>query len=589
MGTEDPKLRSKELARILAIPEQDLSGEGEALAEKWTKLLRRHDSAPSLRPVQGLILEAAYQQAQRGEWLDPDGNVAVGGVIGNVAVGGGKTLTFLLIPRAIEHALGHAVKSTYLFPPKLRSTVEDERWKWSKHYKLARPQLIAYSQLSQPGSSALLRQLEPGVIMADECQNLRNFTAARTKRFVRYMVNHPTCRFVGLTGTLTKGSLLDYAHQFELALRDGSPAPLDEDIQKMWASVVDHKGEPDAIALSAMAPLVATYNRNIQLPPYTEDPAREERRQAFYHRLRTTPGVILTTGSSCDADIVMEGLRFDVSDELHLALSNLDTAWVLPDETEVIDTLHMDRARQELSLGFYYVWDWPGEPDEAWVEARRGWAREVRAFLQYRSREGLDSPALVEGWVETNPGLARQVAPTLVPALEAWYEQKNKAPPPTKPVWIDKTPIHQAVAWAYQQLAEGEDRVFLWFRTRAVAAALEEMGIPCLFGVDPDPSSPIQGLSTAVYHAGWNLQAWKTQLVLEPDANPVTWEQQLGRTHRQGQEAGVIRCDVLQHLWPLRYKVGEAINRARTVQSTMHQPQKLLMASYKNIGPPGVV
>ena len=559
-----------DIERILQIPEEDLQSQAEAFAEKWTRKLRKHPDAPALRPIQGLVLETAYRATQRGEQL---------GLLGNVAVGGGKTLIFLLLPRVMN-----CERAVYLFPPKLRSTVEAERWKWSQHYHIAEVEQVPYSTLSRPESTSLLRKLQPDLLMADECQALRNFSAARTKRFIRYLQGNPDTRFCGLTGTLTKGSVMDYAHLLELSLREDAPVPLEDSLLRVWASVIDHDGEPDDIAMSATAPLVEAYKDIIKLPDYTENRAREERRQAFYHRLRTTPGVILTTESSSDATIQLQGLSFKVSKQLKDALNTLTEEWVLPDGSEVIDALHMDRAKNELALGFYYIWDWPGEPDEEWAQARREWASSVRKFLQYRSREGLDSPFLVEAWVNSSPH-AESIAPEVVRALRAWETQRQKPPPPTKPVWIDYTPLVKSYEWAIQQ----DGPVLLWFQTRAVAAALEELfGIPALFGEDPDPNVPIQALSTTVYHAGWNLQHWNNQLIIEPDSNPVVWEQLLGRTHRQGQKASVVRASCLQHVWPLRQRLERAVQRARTTQSTLHQQQKLLMAQRNNIGPVGL-
>jgi len=294
--------------------------------------------------------------------------------------------------------------------------------------------------------------------------------------------------------------------------------------------------------------------------------------------------VILTTESSSDAKLELQGISFQVSKELKDALHTLTEEWVLPDGSEVIDALHFDRAKAELAMGFYYVWDWPGEPDEDWVLARRAWASSVRKFLQYRSREGLDSPHLVEVWVNESPH-AESIAPEVVRALRDWEAQRDKPPPPTKPVWIDYTPLLKAYEWAVTQ----DGPVLLWFQTRAVAAALEELfGIPALFGEDPDPNVQVQALSTTVYHAGWNLQHWNNQLIIEPDSNPVVWEQLLGRTHRQGQKASVVRASCLQHVWPLRQKLERAVQKARTTQSTLHQQQKLLMASRNNIGPVGL-
>jgi hypothetical protein len=79
---------------------------------------------------------------------------------------------------------------------------------------------------------------------------------------------------------------------------------------------------------------------------------------------------------------------------------------------------------------------------------------------------------------------------------------------------------------------------------------------------------------------GTNLQAWSTNLVLEPLGNGEAWEQLLGRTHREGQADEDVL--VLVPYWD-RAAVA-AVDAARAdaeyVQQATGQRQKLLLASW---------
>lgn len=550
-----------EMERILRLGTEDLVHQAEELAKKWTENLRRHPKAPPLRPVQGLTLEVAHRQH-----VEYDER----GLLGSIAVGGGKTLLLLLLPEVYQ-----AERAAYLFPPKLRSTIQEERWKWARHYHIRDPEYIPYSTLSRPESTDLLRRLEPGMLMCDEVQALRNFTAARTKRVVRYMQSNPHVRFSGVTGTLMKDSIKDYAHLAELCLREGSPLPQDRTTLNHWASVVDPDGEPAPLDITEMEPLVEAFGDDI---PY-DDP-QDRIRRAFYRRLRSTPGVVMTTKSSSDARLEVRGLSFSTPQVLRDALTKLANEYELPNGDLLDFAIHTDRALQQLCMGYYYIWDWPGEPDLEWLEARSWWGREVRRYLRDYAAEGRDSPKLVEEYIRAGNHQATDMAD----ALKAWDAQRHKEPPPVKAIWLDHTPLMQALAWAHQQ----PEDVLLWFRTRAVAQGLRELGVPTLFGETPKRGVKIQALSTRVYHKGWNLQdGWHNQLVLEPSASPIIWEQLLGRTHRQGQKAELVKCAVFQHLWPVRRKMQVALDKARVIQLTKGQPQKLLNCDIHNVGQEG--
>ena len=157
-----------EMERILELPREELEERGLFYAEKWTKDLRKHPNAPPLRLEQGLILETCYRSAQLEDPI---------GMLGSVGVGKGKTLAFALMPTVFG-----CTKPVLLIPPDMREETKSQHWEWSQHYWFEPPEIVAYSTLSRPESTALLTELEPDLIMADECQALKHSDTARTKR-----------------------------------------------------------------------------------------------------------------------------------------------------------------------------------------------------------------------------------------------------------------------------------------------------------------------------------------------------------------------------------------------------------------------
>jgi hypothetical protein len=59
------------------------------------------------------------------------------------------------------------------------------------------------------------------------------------------------------------------------------------------------------------------------------------------------------------------------------------------------------------------------------------------------------------------------------------------------------------------------------------------------------------------------------------------WEQLLARTHRPGQQASCVEVDVFQHTADYVGAFAMARERARFIEQTDGQPQKLLMARYE--------
>lgn len=538
----------------------------QALVEKWTKRFARRASSRPLFLAQAQLLEEAERSMT---WDGPYG------CVGSMGVGKGKTLTLMLLPRVYE-----AKRPLLLIPPDIREQTLEAEWEWQTEYnavmttsdidewRMANGDLrliVTYGQLSRPDASALLEELQPDLVMADEAHNLANPKAARTMRFLRYMKTHRAdVRFCPLSGTLTQARIQDYAHLVSLALMDKAPLPRHERDLELWGSVINWGGEPDRAAEMAVEPLLrwAEYPQRGSIAKNT--------RFALGRRLLACEGVVVTTSSSCSADLELRAVYPPCSDVIREALGELTAHNNLPDGTEVIEASHFKQSARQLSMGFYYMWDWEyGIPDEEWLSARKLWAAEVRAYLDRWGRENVDSPFLVEKHV-----LKEQGPPGMLRALTAWQEQRVKPPPPVKAVWID----YGVVAWAADWMSR-QDKAILWFHSAAVGEMLEQFGVTPQWEGKAHPTvNPKPALAINVYHKGHELQPWNHQLMLEVPPSGLRWEQMLGRTHREGQKAPAVTADVAQHTWVLRSSFDTALEKSEYIEDTTYQPQKLRLA-----------
>src|SRR5690606_17953712 len=93
-------------------------------------------------------------------------------------------------------------------------------------------------------------------------------------------------------------------------------------------------------------------------------------------------------------------------------------------------------------------------------------------------------------------------------------------------------------------------------------------------------------LSAHANSYGRNLQAWNVNLVVGPEHSAERWEQQIGRTHRYGQERPV-HYDVLATSAESLQALDAAISEAHNAEQTSGIRQKLLTAEWDwaNVSP----
>jgi hypothetical protein len=493
------------------------------------------------------------------------------GLFGAMGVGSGKSIVSLLLGDVFN-----AKKIVLLVPSSLKNQLTTrDFFDYGRHFKLPldRITVVSYDALSIATGAFVLDRVEPDLIVADEVHHIARISSARTKRFIRYLQTHPSTRFCGMSGTITRRSLRDMSHLCEIALRGNSPMPYRWSDLQEWADALDPIRDP--IPIGALKAFINPHDPRLKMGP---DEQRQAAREGFRARLVDTAGVVATSESWEGASLVVTALRPQVPKTVQAALDNLFKTWEVGGE-EIEDKMRLVEIAKQLAIGFYYKWLWPNDiPDREWLDARAAWHKAVRLILQ-RSRAGLDSPLLVTRAVMS--GVIDDAA--TVEAWVAWKLVKDRPLPPVEPVWIDDFAIQAALAWAKAQTEPS----IIWYSHTAVGDALSDGGYQVYgSGMDAgeaDPAhEPVIVCSIRAQGTGKNLQRYARSLVVEPPASGATTEQLLGRTHRPGQLADEVNYDYFMHTPELEGAPLRAVADALYVQQTQGQRQKLLVARRVN-------
>ena len=526
---------SADFRRILALPRRP-----EPPPVDLTPLFARPGGGMQLRPIQSAALAEAAEAR---------------GLLALVGVGHGKTLVSLLLGAALE-----ARQPLLLVPAQVRGQLLNRDMpELSRHWFLPPGlRIMSYEELSTAKSTSALETLAPDLIIADEAHKLRHRDATRTRRFLRYFRDHPGVQFCALSGTLAGASIEDYAHLAGLALGEGSPLPLDRWEARNWAAALDvHTREP--------------------VGPGVLRRFGEPVREGYRRRLLETQGVIATSEASIGASLLFEAWDFRAPPAVERALAELAATWTTPAGEELEDALALRRSARQISQGFYYRWVWPDEtPDFEWLEARAQWHKALREFLTGpHAGAGRDSPLLL-----AREAIAGRAPRGVQGAWPAWDAVRHREPPPVEAVWIDDGLVRAAAAWARTNPG------IVWYEHEAIGSALRAAGVPT-FGPGPEDGAGLlrekgtRGVAASLpaHGTGKNLQPFSRNLFLCPPSGGAVWEQAIGRTHRQGQEAEEVVVVVARHAEPLRKAWESATEEAAFVAETTGTAQRLLFGS----------
>jgi hypothetical protein len=493
---------SAEYRRVQALPRRQ---KRDLPADQLQEALAKPSCNIRLKEIQVQMIVEAYENR---------------GLIAAVGVGHGKTLPSILIPTVIPCS-----RPLLLVPAKLRdqtrTIIRDMRQYFRIHPDL---QVLSYSAIStQPG---ILEQIQPDILLADECHALKDPKSGRTKRVLRYLDAHQDTIFCGFSGTIISKSLFDFAHLVAAALKMSAPLPI-----------------------MSYNDLVA-WDRALQ----GETGLGVLKKMPFLPRLIETPGIVATSSTSCEASIIITLMRTDHDARIKKALANLENLWILPDGRELCSILEYTAALGQLYCGFYYRWT--RRPPENWMQRRRAYMGWMRNTLRC-NRRGYDTPGQIYDACERMEYTC--------PEYAQWIEIKSTYTPQTEAIWVSDAHVQKCRALAVEQSA------IVWTQYRAFGQKID-LPYYASDAVYSHPGGTPVCLSIKACGEGKNLQKWSKNVVAFPPTNGVIWEQMIGRTHRLGQVADTIEFTTFGD-------IDRAIGDARQIEEEyVGLRQKLLMA-----------
>jgi hypothetical protein len=543
-----------DLDRIIRLPRRKGPEDADRLVREMTEILKKPDGTMTLRPVQAFAL---YEIAK------------YGGMFGPMRVGAGKTLCSLLTPFVCGSR-----RPVLLLPAALIEKTERERIQLDKHWRVAKDlRLISYESLGRVASAETLAFYKPDLIIADEAHRLKNKKAGVTRRVVRYMRENPGTKFVAMSGTMVKGGTIKaFAHILRWTHKQGAPVPMHEGELEEWAEALDEGGKDFArIHPGALLKLASSEDR------VPGDDLRTARR-AFHRRLVETPAVVSTGGDQVACSLYARALEYKPNPITDENFKILRETWATPDGWALSMAAEVWRVARELAIGLHYAWD--PRPPLDWLNARREWAAFVRETLSH-SRT-----------LDTELQVALACADGKLPPNEyhAWKAIKDTFRPNSVPIWHDDAALVACEHW----LKQGPG--ICWVEHTFFGNELEKRtGVPYFRegGLDKRGQS-IEALaelirtgktkptpiiaSVAANSTGRNLQPWHRNLITSCPSGAATWEQLLGRTHRDGQTADTVEVDILLGCIEHAESYYKAKAEARMVVDTLGDSQKLLIA-----------
>ena len=545
--------RTAELLRILDLPRRSLNEIDEELVFLLSDAYCTPTGTMTLRPIQALALSEFHDN---------------GGLLGSMPVGSGKTLVSFLAP-----VVANSERPLLLIPAKLANKTIKEFEELAKHWKSVPIKVMNYELLSRERGVKELAEYNPDCIIMDECHRAKNPKAAVTKRLKRYIKQNAP-KVIALSGTITRKSIKDYWHILEWTHGQDRPLPNKWNEMADWSNALDE----DVLPWARLAPGKLTMLCNEEeLAEIEKNPKKplSAVRKGYRRRLADTPGVITLNTKSVEASLYIEHIAYKHNNpDIIYAFKQLRETWETPDGYAFTQAVDLWRTARQLACGFYYKWE-PRAPED-WLDARREWASFARKILGSNKR-GIDSELQLVNAIDRGEYNS--------PELEAWRSIKDSFKPNVIPVWLDLSMVEYATNWL------NKNNGIVWVEHVAVGKKISEVsGFP-YFGESGKSSGgkrieeargPIIA-SISANGEGRNLQAWDKNLVISCPPSGGTWEQLLGRTHRQGQKSDSVVYEVVISCIELWAGFEKAKRDAIYVQDTMGQTQKLLMCDKEEI------
>jgi hypothetical protein len=550
---------SDDLRRILALPRR----------EEYAPPLPLPDLGGELRPIQKFALEELF---------------TYGGAFVSARVGAGKTLISLLAGTVLG-----IDRVMLLVPAKLKEkTLREARDYQAAGWKVTIPEVVSYELLGRASGADILGTYMPGLLILDEAHKVSNRQAAVTRRVGRFLSTHPSVSVLAMSGTLTRRNLVDFAHIAQWCNHDAAPVPFKWSVLEQWSAALGASTNPwDRPPLGALLGAfgsrsderASAAHSGSHRPDDGDNPFADllgSIRTNYAKRIWSTPGCVQTTDGLPGVGLEISKAPFIVPAPALKLIREMQKTWVTPGGDEITSALELHAHTKELGQGFYY--QWTEVPPPEWLAARKAWRRYVRGVLA--GSRTYDSPLQVENAV---------ISGALVsPDYEPWRRIRDSFKPITQAVWIDDSLMASVASYKY------EGPTICWVEHEAVGRALGALSIPffgaagiCKVGPSAYLGQSIETTTATVVAAsisanaeGRNLQRWSRNLVLSPPSMGSIWEQLLGRTHRDGQQADTVDCMVFAPTNHHEKCLTQALAYAKYIYETTGQEQKLMAATW---------
>ena len=512
---------SYEFKRVKNLPRRNWKDNN--LADKLTAYLKTPEGTQKLRPVQAAALKEAYE---------------MGGVLGPIRVGKGKTLITALVATLLK-----SKRPMLVIPAKLREKTLRDFAELKKHWKIKDIEIVSYTLLGIVSGAEILDKYKPDLLILDECQKLKNPRAACTRRVARYIRNQDIKpKVIALSGTITNRSIRDFWHILLWCSPNHPPLP------KRWPQILEWSRAVDEGQVMPLKPGVLTQfckeNENVK--------------QGLGRRITETPGVVATKEDELGVSLLIEEVKLKLPEKLQKALIKMRATWETPSGLPFEEATQLWRHARELGCGFWY--EWTEQPPKEWLFARKEWSKYVRDSLKHSKK--LDSPLQIAK------------ASQQLDIYKRWKDVKNSFKPVTAPNWIDDFVIDYVIKWL-EQNPEG----IAWTEHVAVGQRIADKSNFPYFN---DNSIEIyEGPCIASIPSvgeGLNLQKWNKNLITSCLPNGKIWEQLIGRTHRDGQKADEVSVEIIFTIKEAYKGFKRAYKDAKYIQDITNQAQKLCYA-----------
>lgn len=508
--------------------------------------------------------------------------------------------------------------------------------------------IYTYSLLSTPTGEEEFRAIAPTLVICDEAQRISKRTSARTKRWLGVVklvqealdagrladVAAKNVEVLALSGTITRKSVKDYAHLAELALVNASPVPMHgQSIYELSTAIdQDHEGtglsEEERRRVEMFLAWATSQGVNWFDEKYRNHSRQEMLREAYQLRLRTSSGVVGSSDAGVDASLIIawsepQRPRTAATELMVTHMRNVVEKMQTPDGDEIDFAMHSFKWLWELSSGFYNSLQWPTEEMVMRTQASKhrpvshseataiilasqshhallqAYHVQLRRFLKDTYIPKCDTPMLVAAEItrqldgrEPLHRLPRDLVATYRTQKEARFDEMIERY--STAVRICDYKAAAAVLWATEHHPSKKGPGgFIWYHHpelgKWASELLTEAGLQHTFAPAGKNDAPFaEGIVIASYAhgTGKNLQHQSRNLFLELPQTALTMEQTIGRTHRSGQKADDVRCDVYVANGFELALYNHLLAQADYIQSTTGMMQRLCYATHSPVVPP---